>query len=106
MDSKIKLKAQQLLSFSLWKNRYDINDFNIKFMEYQGIHFVYCLTLCDDAIYVGHTKSVYSRIISHKMKYNFDSFHLVQYDKKDVLYAEREWIKLLQPTFNIRSKNL
>lgn len=105
METAIKLQANKLLSYSLWRKTYKIEDFNIKFMEYQGIHFVYCLTLSDNAIYIGHTKSVYSRIISHKMTYSFDVFHLIQYDKEDVLYAERQWIKLLQPTYNIRSKN-
>jgi hypothetical protein len=105
METAIKLQANELLSYSLWRKTYKIEDFNIKFMEYQGIHFVYCLTLNDNPIYIGHTKSVYSRIISHKMSYSFDVFYLIQYNKDDVLYAERQWIKLLQPTYNIRSKN-
>jgi hypothetical protein len=78
--------------------------FNQSFNKYKGKHFVYVLENNGEPIYIGHTKNVYTRLVDHKMTYNFTNFWLFEYDKKIILEKERAWIKLFQPTFNIRSK--
>jgi hypothetical protein len=99
-----KEKANELIYYSHCFWTFNKEDFNQKFNRLKGLHFVYILELNNNTIYVGHSKNIYSRIISHRMKYKFDKFFLIEYDDYNVLNCEREWIKLLQPLYNIRSK--
>ena len=96
--------VKELLKDCLSATPFLYEQFNQSFNKYKGKHFVYVLENDMEIIYIGHTKNIYTRIVDHRMTYNFTNFWLFEYDEKLVLQKEREWIKSFQPAFNIRSK--
>lgn len=105
-DSEFNKKAEELMYYSHGGYIFKKEDFNQSFNSLKGKHFVYSLEKNDYQIYIGHSKNIYSRIVQHRMSFDFDNFYLIEYDHYNVLWAEREWIKLMQPKYNIRSKKL
>ena len=103
-DSKFDEKVKELMWYSIGFEMYKNEDFNYSFTKLKAIHYVYILEKDNSQIYIGHSKNIYSRIVQHKMSFDFDTFYLIEYDHYNVLNVEREWIKLLQPKYNIRSR--
>ena len=97
-----KMNLSQLVDVLTKKSYHRISDFNISWMDYKGRFFVYFLMDEDDKIiYVGHTRSLYERIVCHKQSYEFNRFGLIEYNTyEESLIEERDWIKYHQPKFN------
>lgn len=99
------MNLSQLVDVLTKKSYHKIDDFNICWSEYKGRFFVYFLIYKNKIIYVGHTKSLYHRIICHKQSFEFDRFGLIEYNTyEESLIEERSWIRYHQPIFNIKSK--
>ena len=94
----------ELLDECIIEESYYYDQFNCHFQKYKGRNFVYVLENGEQIIYIGHTKNLYTRIIDHKMNYNFTKFYIFEYDKYILLEKERAFIYLFQPEFNTRSK--
>ena len=100
-----KMNLSQLVDVISKKTYHKIGDFNIRWSEYKGRFFVYFLIYEDKIIYVGHTRSLYERIVCHKQSYEFDRFQLIEYNTyEESLLEEKSWIKYHQPKFNRISK--
>ena len=71
-------------------------------------HWVYVLYADDECIYVGYTTDLLRRIGEHKKGFgkkepakDFDKFKAIPMpSKREALYKEAEWIRLLEPTLN------
>ncbi len=96
-----KMSLSQLVDVISKKTYHKIGDFNIHWSAYRGRFFVYFLMYEDKEIYIGHTKSLYERIVCHKQSFEFDRFGLIEYNTyEESLNQERAWIKYHQPKFN------
>ena len=86
-------------SFKLYQiNR---NEIILALMRANGRHFVYMLEKNDKVIYVGRSSNLYSRLISHKSKKDFDNVKLIEYlDKNQMVDAEFFFIKYYNPVLN------
>ena len=74
---------------------------------YKGRSFVYLLTTdfegTECCIYVGKTKSQYTRFLAHIKKFDFNHIYLFECDPKYLLESESLIIKKIKPLYN---KNL
>jgi hypothetical protein len=81
--------------------RFDRNEININLMKANGRNFVYLLEKNEDVIYVGRTKRIYDRLVSHKSKKDFDKIALIEFiDKGQCGEAEYYFIKYYKPALN------
>ena len=92
--------------------RYNATDdcVNACMSGYENRSFVYLLTSVFDekeyCIYVGETKSQYSRFISHIKNADFSHIYLFECEEKDLMQSERQVIKELKPLYNRKSNPL
>lgn len=101
-----KMNLSQLVDVIARKSYHRLDSFNVKWNQYKGRFFVYFLIHEDKIIYIGHSQSLYERILCHKQRFEFDRFNLIEYNTYDEsLSEERFWIKYHQPIYNVKSKN-
>jgi hypothetical protein len=99
------MNIRQLVDVIAKKSYHKIGEFNIRWSECKGRFFVYFLMFEDKIIYIGHTRSLYERIVCHKQSFEFDRFALIEYNTyEESLIEEKSWIKYHQPEFNRISK--
>ena len=58
------------------------NQITLDLMQVTGRHFVYLLQKNQKVIYVGRSSNLYSRLVSHKSKKDFDVIIIYEYDEK------------------------
>lgn len=81
--------------------RFDRKEININLMKANGRNFVYLLEKNKNVIYVGRTKRIYDRLVSHKSKKDFDKIALLEFiDKGQCNEAEYYFIKYYKPSLN------
>ena len=77
---------------------------------YKGRSFVYLLTTdfegTECCIYVGKTKSQYTRFLAHIKKFDFDHIYLFECDSKYLLESESLIIKKFKPLYNKKDNPL
>jgi hypothetical protein len=77
------------------------NEITLPLMRANGRHFVYILRKNEDVIYVGRTKRIYDRLVTHKSKKDFDKVALIEYlDQGQSRDAEYYLIKYYKPALN------
>ena len=77
------------------------NEIILPLMRANGRHFVYILKKNEDVIYVGRTKRIYDRLVTHKSKKDFDKVDLIEYlEQGQSMDAEYYLIKYYKPAFN------
>ena len=69
-----------------------------------GRNFVYQLLRGVSIVYIGHTRSLYSRMVAHKYSVDFDKVIIHEFDcVTQCRECERNLIKLIRPGLNVRS---
>jgi len=77
------------------------NQITLDLMKVTGRHFVYVLKKNENVIYVGRSSNLYSRLVSHKSKKDFDVIMLYEYtDKGQCRDCEYFAIKHYKPFLN------
>ena len=81
--------------------RLERNQITLDLMKVTGRHFVYVLEKNQKVIYVGRSSNLYSRLVSHKSKKDFDVIMLYEYnDKGQCRDCEYYGIKHYKPMLN------
>lgn len=81
--------------------RLERNQITLDLMKVTGRHFVYVLQKNQNVIYVGRSSNLYSRLVSHKSKKDFDVIMLYEYtDQGQCRDCEYFGIKHYKPTLN------
>ena len=84
-------------------NTYSINrnEITLPLMQANGRYFVYILKKNENVVYVGRTKRIYDRLVTHKSKKDFDKIALIEYlDEGQLRDAEYYLIKYYKPFLN------
>jgi hypothetical protein len=77
------------------------NQIALDLMKVTGRHFVYLLKKNQKVIYVGRSSNLYSRLVSHKSKKDFDVILIYEYtDKGQCRDCEYFGIKYYKPALN------
>jgi negative regulator of genetic competence, sporulation and motility len=81
--------------------RIERNQITLDLMKVTGRHFVYVLEKNQKVIYVGRSSNLYSRLVSHKSKKDFNVIMLYEYtDKGQCRDCEYFGIKHYKPMLN------
>jgi len=81
--------------------RLERNQITLDLMKVTGRHFVYVLEKNQKVVYVGRSSNLYSRLVSHKSKKDFDVIMLYEYtDKGQCSDCEYFGIKHYKPMLN------
>ena len=81
--------------------RLERNQITLDLMKVTGRHFVYVLQKNQKVIYVGRSSNLYSRLVSHKSKKDFDVIMLYEFtDKGQCRDCEYYGIKHYKPNLN------
>jgi hypothetical protein len=77
------------------------NEITLPLMKVNGRYFVYILKKNEEVIYVGRTKRIYDRLVSHKSKKDFDKVALIEFiDEGHSRDCEYYLIKYYKPSLN------
>lgn len=77
------------------------NEITLPLMKVNGRYFVYILKKNQEVIYVGRTKRIYDRLVSHKSKKDFDKIALIEFiDQGQSRDCEYYLIKYYKPSLN------
>ncbi len=66
----------------------------------KGRYFVYMLITKGIVLYVGKSRNLYLRLLSHKSSRWFTKILLIEYEVADYSEMEKQIIKLIQPKYN------
>jgi len=81
--------------------RLERNQITLDLMKVTGRHFVYVLEKNQKVVYVGRSSNLYSRLVSHKSKKDFDVILIYEYtDKGQCRDCEYFGIKYYKPALN------
>lgn len=81
--------------------RLERNQITLDLMKVTGRHFVYVLEKNQKVVYVGRSSNLYSRLVSHKSKKDFDVIMLYEYtDQGQCRDCEYFGIKHYKPILN------
>lgn len=81
--------------------RLERNQITLDLMKVTGRHFVYVLEKNQKVVYVGRSSNLYSRLVSHKSKKDFDVIMLYEYtDQGQCRDCEYFGIKHYKPMLN------
>ena len=94
-------KADEQIENSLETFKFNRNEICVALMRANGRNFVYMLEKNKEIIYVGRSKRLYDRLVSHKSKKDFDTVLLIEYqENSQSVDAEFFLIKHHRPILN------